>query len=212
MSKPVPWLENESPLGDKRVAPATSRNRDPITEVLRAHLPTAGTVLEIASGTGEHLVHFARTFANLTWVPSDPDREARASIAAYAKDAALSNIAAPLELDAGAKTWPIAHADAIVCINMIHISPWRATLGLAKGAERILQKGGLLYLYGPYLRKGIPTAEGNLAFDQSLRSRDPEWGLRALEVVTEVFAECNLRLESFVEMPANNLSVMFRRG
>ena len=120
---------------------------------------------------------------------------------------------APISVQiAGAKTWPIAHADAIVCINMIHISPWRATLGLAKGAERILQKGGLLYLYGPYLRKGIPTAEGNLAFDQSLRSRDPEWGLRALEVVTEVFAECNLRLESFVEMPANNLSVMFRRG
>lgn len=213
MDKPrsVPWLGDEGSQ-PKRVAPAASRNRQPITEVLRGHLPASGTVLEVASGSGEHIVHFARTFPALTWVPSDPDPEARESIAAYAKEADVPNLQSPLVLDVQGVAWPVLSVDAVLCINMIHISAWEATVALAEGSARILPKGGLLYLYGPYRRQGVVTAESNEAFDRSLRSRNPDWGLRSLEDVIAVFARFSLEFSQFTEMPANNLSVMFRRS
>lgn len=195
----------------RRSAPATERNREPILAVLRHVLPSRGVVLEIASGTGEHAIHFARALAGLTWQPSDPDPMARASIAAWAAEAALPNVRPPLALDASAETWPIAHADAIVCINMIHISPWRATLGLMRGAGRVLGPGGVLYLYGAYKRAGQHTAPSNAAFDESLRRQNPEWGVRDLEAVIELAASHGLRHQETIAMPANNLSVVFVR-
>lgn len=195
----------------RRSAPATERNREPILAVLRHVLPSRGVVLEIASGTGEHAIHFARALAGLTWQPSDRDPMARASIAAWAAEAALPNVRPPLALDASAETWPIAHADAIVCINMIHISPWRATLGLMRGAGRVLGPGGVLYLYGAYKRAGQHTAPSNAAFDESLRRQNPEWGVRDLEAVIELAASHGLRHQETIAMPANNLSVVFVR-
>ncbi len=191
-------------------APAVARNRDAILEVLRPHLPATGLVLEIASGTGEHVVHFARAMPHLTWQPSDPAPQARASIAAWSVTEQHGNIREPLALDAAADGWPLAEADAIVCINMIHISPWSATEGLMRGAGALLPPGGLLYLYGPFRRAGVPTAASNEAFDADLRQRDPRWGLRDLEAVAACAAGQNLALDAVVEMPANNLSVMFR--
>lgn len=191
-------------------APAVARNRDAILEVLRPRLPATGLVLEIASGTGEHVAHFAQALPHLTWQPSDPAPQARASIAAWSAAEGRDNIRSPLALDAAAATWPLAQADAIVCINMIHISPWEAAEGLMRGAARLLPPGGLLYLYGPYLRAGVPTAPSNEAFDADLRRRDPRWGLRDLEAVAACAAAHALALDTVVEMPANNLSVMFR--
>lgn len=195
----------------RRNAPATERNRDPILALLRRVLPECGTVLEVASGTGEHVIHFARALPELIWQPSDPDGQARASIDAWAAAAKLPNVAPALDLDASGESWPIAHTDAILCINMIHISPWKATEGLLAGAERLLIPGAPLFLYGPFLRAGIPTAPSNLAFDQSLKARDPRWGLRDLDAVVARAATYGLELEQIVEMPANNLSVLFRR-
>ncbi len=196
----------------KRFAPATQRNRDAITHVLATLLPASGTVLEIASGTGEHLVHFAQEFPHLNWQPSDYDQAGLASIAAWSAEAALPNILAPVRIDAASPDWPITQADAILCINMVHISPWAATLGLMAGAGRLLGPGGLLYLYGPFSQEGIPLAEGNTDFDISLKDRNPEWGLRNVEDVAAVAAEVGLVLEAVHEMPANNLSLVFRRG
>jgi hypothetical protein len=198
--------------GTALTAPAVARNRDPILAVLRDILPAAGTVLEIASGTGEHAVHFAAALPHLAWQPSDPDAQARRSIAAHAAQAGLANLLAPLELDASAPIWPIARADAVVSINMIHISPWRATQGLMAGAARLLAAGALLYLYGPYRQHGLHTAPSNAAFDASLRARDPEWGVRDLEAVVALAAEQGFALQRTVPMPANNLSVVFRRN
>ncbi len=192
----------------KRHAPATERNRDPILEVLREVLPASGLVLEIASGSGEHAVHFASALPTLTFQSSDPDPDAVASIAAWGWEANLPNLRTPLQLDASAD-WAFDHADAILCINMIHISPWAATLGLLRNAARILSVGAPLYLYGPYRREGIPTTPSNEAFDQSLKARNPEWGLRIVEDV--VAAAAGFDLERLVEMPANNLSLIFRR-
>ena len=194
----------------KQHAPATERNREPIREVLARELPAAGTVLEIASGTGEHAVHFARAFPDVTWQPSDPDATARSSISAWRDEAALLNLAAPLALDVGAP-WPIDHADAIVCINMIHISPWEATLALFAGAARLLAPGALLYTYGPYRFDGV-TAPSNEDFDRSLRSRDPRWGVRDLRELTAAAGEHGLILRGAVAMPANNHSLLFRRA
>jgi SAM-dependent methyltransferase len=194
----------------KRHAPATARNRDPIAAVLRDVLPPRGLVLEVASGTGEHAVYFARRFPALDWQPSDPDPDALTSISAWIADEGLPNLREPVELDA-AGTWPVAQADAILCINMVHISPWAATLGLLDGSARTLPPGGPLYLYGPYRRAGITTAASNEAFDQSLKARDPEWGLRHLEEVTAEAKRRGFRLDRIVEMPANNLSVVLRR-
>jgi SAM-dependent methyltransferase len=195
-----------------RTAPAVARNRDPILDVLRGALPEKGLVLELASGTGEHVVHFARAFPGLEWQPSDPSEDARRSIAAWAEAAGLPNVRMPIPLDAAAPVWPIAVADAILCINMVHISPWDATVGLMRGAGRLLRGQGLLYLYGPYRREGRHTAPSNAAFDTDLRARDPEWGVRDLEVVIAEAGANGLALQDIVEMPANNLSVLFVRG
>jgi SAM-dependent methyltransferase len=194
----------------KRHAPATARNRDPIVAVLREVLPWRGLVLEVASGTGEHAAYFARLFPALEWQPSDPDPDALTSISAWAADAGLPNLREPVQLDA-AGTWPVTRADAVVCINMVHISPWSATLGLLDGAARLLPPGAPLYLYGPYRRAGVPTAQSNEAFDRSLKARNPEWGLRNLEDVTAEAERRGFRLDRIVAMPANNLSVVFRR-
>lgn len=191
-------------------APATLRNRDPILAVLREALPGSGLVLEVASGTGEHVRHFAEALPALSFQPSDPDAAARASIAAWC--AGLPNVLPPLALDAAATDWPIARAEALLCINMVHISPWAATLGLFAGAARLLPEGAPLYLYGPYRRADVPTAPSNEAFDESLKARNPAWGLRRLEDVHAVADAAGFAFDRLVEMPANNLSVLFRRA
>jgi len=195
----------------RRQAPAVARNRDPILAVLREVLPPSGLVLEVASGTGEHAVHFAQGLPDLIWQPSDPDREARASIAAWSAATRPDNLRAPLELDAAATHWPVEAADALVCINMIHISPWEATLGLMAGAGRLLPSGAPLVLYGPYRREGHPLEASNAAFDESLKARDPRWGLRLLEEVAAVADSQGLSLDRVIEMPANNLTVVFKK-
>ena len=193
-------------------SPAAQRNRGPILEVLRKHLPAAGTVLELASGSGEHVEHFAAALPGLVFQPSDPDPAARASIAARAQQGGLQNVRAPLDLDADAAEWRLpAEIAAILCINMIHISPWRATTGLLRKAAAILPSKGLLYLYGPYRRGGRHTAPSNEAFDRDLRSRNPEWGVRNVEEVIAEAASRGIELVEIVEMPANNLSVVLRR-
>ncbi|MBC2668630.1 DUF938 domain-containing protein [Novosphingobium piscinae] len=200
------------PIDDaRRHAPATLRNRDPILAILKTILPERGTVLEVASGSGEHIVHFARHLPHLAWQPSDPTAEARASIAAWLAAERLANVAPPLALDAAATDWPVVDVDAMVCINMVHISPWPATLGLFAGAERLLPPGAPLYLYGPYIVTGQPLAPSNAAFDRDLRERDPAWGLRMLDDVLAAAAQAGLALDRIDEMPANNLSVTLRR-
>ena len=201
-------MSNTSP---RRFAPATARNRDPILGVLGPLLPESGVVLEIASGTGEHVVHFARARPDIVWQPSDPSSDARESIAAWVATEGLSNVWPPLALDAAAEDWPVAHVDAAVCINMLHISPWAATEGLMKGVGQRLAPGGLLYIYGPFRRADTPTAPSNDAFDADLKSRDARWGLRMLEDVSAEAEVNGLGFEGFVEMPANNLSLIFRK-
>ena len=196
----------------KRYAPATERNREPIAAVLKDVLPARGLVLEIASGSGEHAVHFANAFPALDWQPSDPDPHALASIAAWAGDADRDNLLPPIMLDASKNEWPLSKADAILCINMVHISPWVATQGLMAGSARLLPKGGLLFLYGPYRQAGVPTAPSNEAFDESLKSRNPDWGLRRLEDVVALAVDLGLLVERVVAMPANNLSLIFRKA
>lgn len=204
-------MPNPIPLG-ARSSPATARNRDPILAVLKAHLPTTGLVLEIASGAGEHAIYNAAALPNLQWQPTDPDSEARVSIAAWREQAGLPNLLPPLQLDASQPdTWPVEHADAIVNINMIHISPWSAAQGLMKGAGRLLPAGGVLFLYGPYIETGVETAPSNLAFDLDLKARNPAWGIRHLDDVTALAAQNGLRLKERVAMPANNLSLIFTR-
>ena len=193
-------------------SPATARNRDPILAVLREALPPAANVLEVASGAGEHAVWMARGLAGVTWRPSDPDPRARASIAAWRDAEALPNLEPPLALDAGdPATWPAGPFDAVVCINMVHISPWTATGGLMAGAGRVLRPGGVLFLYGPYVEDDVETAPSNLAFDADLRRRNPAWGLRRLEDVEALAQGCGLVLVRRVSMPANNLSLVFER-
>ncbi|HEX4417311.1 MAG TPA: DUF938 domain-containing protein [Kofleriaceae bacterium] len=194
----------------KQHAPAAARNREPIREVLARELPAHGTVLEIASGSGEHAVDFARAFPALAWQPSDRSEAARASIAAWRAEAGLANLAPPLALDASEPGWPIAHAGAIVCINMIHIAPWQATLGLFAGAGRLLAPGGLLYLYGPYRFAGAFTAASNAEFDRSLRARDPQWGVRDAGELEAIARPHGLTLRATIAMPANNHSLVFR--
>lgn len=194
----------------KRSAPATQRNREPIAAVLREVLPGRGTLVEIAAGTGEHAVHFARLFPDIDWRPTDPDPAALASIRAWRSESGLPNLLEPLRLDAAADAWPVDRADAILCVNMVHISPWAATEGLMKGAGWLLAQGGPLLLYGPYRRSGTATAPSNDAFDESLKARNPEWGLRDLEAVEAEAAKNGLQLERVVEMPANNLTIVFR--
>jgi len=194
----------------KRFAPATERNRAPIRDVLSRVLPATGTVLEIASGSGEHAVAFARAFPALTWQPSDPDPSALASIAAWRAEAGLANLAAPVELDV-VKPWPAIAPAAIVCINMVHISPWEASLALFANAGRLLAPDALLYLYGPYRFSGAFTAESNAEFDRSLRSRDPRWGVRDVDDLVATARTSGIQLVEIVAMPANNHSLVFRR-
>ena len=195
----------------KREAPAAARNRQPILEVLRTCLPASGDVLEIASGTGEHAVHFAAALPGLTFQPSDPDPGARASIDAWVAELGLANVRPAITLDASAERWPLEKADAVLCSNMIHIAPWQAAVGLVSGAARLLTEGGVLFLYGPYHRDGRPTAPSNEAFDQDLRRRNPAWGIRHLEDVAAMATDQGFAAPQIVEMPANNLSLIFRR-
>jgi len=196
----------------RRFAPATERNRGPILDVLRTQLPAAGTVLEIASGSGEHVVHFAAALPHLAFQPSDPDPVNRDSIAAWIAHTAVTNVGPPIAIDAAAPRWSLPEAPAaILCINMIHISPWAATLGLMRNAGAALTKGGVLYLYGAFKRNGEHTAPSNAAFDESLRARDSAWGVRDLEAVLEAANRAGLSLADTLSMPANNLSVVLRR-
>ena len=211
MTTPQPFIIDAGEV-EKRHAPATVRNRDAIADVLEAVLPPTGTVLEVASGTGEHVVHFAQRFPQLIWQPSDYSDLSLPSIAAWVAESGFTNVRPAVQLDASSPGWPVPQADAILCINMIHIAPWAATMGLMAGAGRLLQARAPLYLYGPYLRVGVETAPSNLAFDQSLKERDPDWGLRDLSAVIALAAEHGLHIEQVIEMPANNLSVIFRKG
>lgn len=195
----------------RRFAPATVRNREPIAQVLAEVLPERGVVLEVASGTGEHAVHFARAFPRLIWQPSDPDEESLASIRAWRDEAGLTNLLEPLSLNAASEQWPIAATDAVLCINMVHISPWAATQGLMRSAGRLLCTGAPLILYGPYRRGDAPTAPSNEGFDASLKARNPEWGLRDLETVAAEAVAKGLVLERVEPMPANNLTLIFRK-
>jgi SAM-dependent methyltransferase len=201
---------------DQRLsAPAAERNAAPILEVLQGVLPARGTVLEIASGTGQHAAHFATHFAatqpDLLWQPSDADPRARASIAAWRAHTGLANLLAPLDLDVMREPWPIAAADAIVCINMIHIAPWEAALALMQGAGTRLATSGVLVTYGPYRRGGAHTAPSNAAFDADLRARNPAWGVRDMEAVETLAEAAGLVCEARVPMPANNFSLVFRK-
>jgi len=208
-----PWFveDGRTPGADPRLhAPATLRNRDAIADVLARELPPAGLALEMASGSGEHVIHFARLFPALDWQPSDPDPLARASIAAWVAEAGLPNIRAPLDIDATRLPWPLDHADALLCINMTHISPWDATQGLFAGAARIMAAQAPLILYGPFLEGGVETAPGNRSFDAQLRARDPRYGLRAVEDIDSLAALHGFGRHALHRMPANNLTLVYR--
>ena len=210
--RPEPWEPGSGPVASgKRYAPATQRNRDAILAILREALPPVGLVLEVASGSGEHACYFAAALPALEWQPSDPDPVALASIEAWRAEAQLPNLRAPIRLDAAA-AWPVTTADAILCINMTHISPWNAAVGLFTNGAKLLQQDAPLILYGPYFRKDHPTAPSNLAFDESLRMRNSEWGVRWLEDVTELAEAKGFSLAAVREMPANNLTLVYRRS
>ena len=196
----------------RRYAPATARNREAILAVLQRHLPSKGKVLEIASGTGEHIVYFAQaSSSDLVFQPTDPDAEARASIDAWIDTCSVSNVRRAIELDATGDVWPVASADAVLCINMVHIAPWAATEGLVRGASRILPAGGMLYLYGPYRFEGRHTAASNEDFDADLRRKNPEWGVRDIETVEALARANRFDAPAIEQMPANNVSLVFRR-
>lgn len=203
------WIAAEDKGAARKHAPATLRNREAIAAVLAEVLPASGTVLEIASGSGEHCAFFAGLFPALNWQPSDSEPSALTSIASWC--AGLRNVAAPVAIDAAAANWPVEHADALLCINMVHISSWEATVGLFTQSAKLLPQGGPLILYGPYFRKDHPTAPTNLAFDESLKARNAEWGIRWLEDVTELAAAKGFLQAVVREMPANNLTVVYRR-
>jgi len=199
-------------LADGRwFAPSAERNRDPILAVLTRVLPQTGFVLEIGSGTGQHVVHFAAALPRLTWQPSDPDAEFRESVRSWLVREKLANVRAPVELDVRRLPWPFARADAVLSINMIHVAPWAATEAVVAGAKEILPDAGVLFLYGPYRRFGRHTASSNEAFDAALRASDPAWGLRDLEAVVEIARAAELDLAEVIAMPANNFSVVFRK-
>jgi len=192
-------------------SPAVFRNRGPILDILRTVLPTQGVIFEVASGSGEHITYLAQRLPTLDWQPSDPSPAARASIAAWTAADRLTNVRPPLDLDASTLPWPVSAADAILAINMVHISSWAATQGLLREAARLLPPGGLLYLYGPFIQAGIPLAPSNAAFDADLRDRNIAWGLRELAAVEAAAAASGLKIETVLPMPANNLSVILRR-
>jgi cyclopropane fatty-acyl-phospholipid synthase-like methyltransferase len=200
-------------MNQRLSSPATARNREPILEVLQHVLPAKARVLELASGAGEHAVHFARAMPDWDWQPSDPDETARASIASWIAEERLENVHTPLDIDVCAEGWLVnGPFEAVVAINMIHISPWEATLGLMRGAARVLRPSGVLFTYGPYQRDGVHTAPSNEAFDASLKARDPAWGVRDVADVEAAAREQGLVLRELVEMPVNNLSLVFARN
>lgn len=214
----VPWPPCHLPGGSsdtRQYAPAAVRNVGPILDVLGRHLPAAGTILEIGSGTGQHVVAFAAAHPELTWQPSDPDPGLRASIAGWTASAGLANVRPPRDLDVTAEGWertvgePLA---GIVCINLLHIAPWAACQGLMAGAGALLDRGAPLYLYGAFKRGGAHTAPSNAAFDRALRAYDPDWGVRDLEAVVDCAAAHSLDLVAIEPMPANNVSVVLRRS
>lgn len=206
------FYEDPAASDQRRSAPAALRNREPIAEVLSEWLPASGTVLEVASGTGEHSVWFAERFPELDWQPSDTHADALGSIAAWVDASALPNLRSPVVIDAGAGDWPVGQADAVLNINMAHISPWSASLGLIAGAARLLPADGPLILYGPWLKDDIETVSSNLAFDADLKARDPEWGLRRVEDFAAAASVKGFRLVGVRRMPANNLMILFRRS
>lgn len=217
-SRPTPWEPAQQPARDDRRlhAPAVARNRDAILAMLRATLPATGLVLELASGSGEHVVHFAAALPALTFQPSDPSPEALASIAAWTQEAGAGNVLPPARIDAAAPDWPLSvpaepAPAAILCINMIHIAPWAAAQGLIRGAGQLLGPGAPLILYGPFRRAGRPLEPGNAAFDESLRERNPEWGLRELDAVAALAVEAGFGEPKVSEMPADNLTVVLGR-
>ena len=199
-------------LGARRSAPAALRNREPIAEVLAEWLPQSGLVLEIASGTGEHVTYFAERFPSLSWQPSDIHPTALTSIAAWGEESRLENVRSPLVLDASSADWPLDRAEAILSINMVHISPWTSALGLIGGAARLLSRGAPLIMYGPWLSDETPTVPSNLEFDADLKRRDPEWGLRRVEEFALAAGDQGLHLEAIRAMPANNLMLLLRRA
>ena len=202
----------EAPVaGVRRSAPAVARNREPIADVLAQWLPPTGMVLELASGSGEHALYFAERFPGLEWQPSDVHPDALASIAAWRGTAGLANVRAPIAVDAAAADWPIGQADAVISINMVHISPWASALGLIEGSVGLLSPGAPLILYGPWLKDDIVTAPSNLAFDVDLKHRDPQWGLRRVEEFAAAAAARGLDLAETREMPANNLMLLLKR-
>lgn len=196
----------------RETAPAPERNQQPILEVLARVLPPRGLVLEIGSGTGQHVAHFAKALPGLTFQPSEMDLERHPSIEAWAAAASLSNVKPPLAIDVTQRPWVVSAADAVVCINVIHISPWETTLALMAGAGAILPAGGVLVTYGPYLRGGVHTSRSNDAFDASLRATNPLWGVRDIDEVAEVAARHGLALDEVVPMPANNFTLVWRRS
>ncbi len=203
-------------IAQKKYAPATDRNREPILAVLKDCIPDHGTILELASGSGQHAIYFVDQMPGHYWQPSDPDEESRNSISAWWWEVQLNNILPPLNINAQDDIWDIENVEipqpvtSIVCINMVHISPWESTVGLIKGASRILPKDGILYLYGPYKVDGKHTAPSNELFDIKLRSQNPEWGIRELNDVIKLAHENDLSLVKTVDMPANNLSIIFK--
>jgi cyclopropane fatty-acyl-phospholipid synthase-like methyltransferase len=207
-------LEQRGVSADQRMfSPSAARNLEPILAILKNVLPTHGVVLEIGCGTGEHVVCFAEAMPNLTWQPSDPDSDARASTASWIKFTGLNNVLAPLDIDVSSTQWgETASFDAIVSINMVHIAPWSASLGLFAGAGRLLRAGGLLFLYGPFMRDGAHNAPSNAAFDASLKARNPSWGVRDIADLERLAEASGLDLRETIEMPANNMSVVFAKA
>ena len=195
----------------RRFAPAVARNKAAITEALARNLPASGLVLEIASGSGEHALHFATHFPALSFQPTDPDAAALASIVAWQAEVPLPNLLLPLMLDVMAGAWPVQKADAVLCINMIHIAPWEASAALMRGVARVLPCDGILFLYGPFKQGGQHITPSNAEFDSSLRAQDVRWGVRDLEAVAEIASAAGFAAPVVEAMPANNLSVILRR-
>ena len=196
----------------RRHAPATLRNRQAIAEQLKTALPASGRVLEIASGTGEHVSFFAGLFPRLDWQPSEPDPMLRQSIVAYGQDSGLANLAPPLDLDVTRRPWPVEAVAAILCVNLLHIAPWAVTEALMAGAGEALPPGAPLMIYGPFMREGRHTAESNAAFDRGLRAENPAWGVREMEAVEDLAKQHGLALADVAAMPANNFFLRFERA